>query len=169
MDQFIGEIRMFAGTFAPVGWELCWGQLLPISQYDVLFQLIGTTYGGDGVSNFALPDLRGRIPIHVSSGLTLGAQTGTETVTLNNTQMPSHTHALRASTQLAPQGGTVSSSSVLAQTDGSNLYASTGRRSATLAPSSVQVSGGNQPHDNMSPYLCVNFIISTQGVFPSQN
>lgn len=169
MDEYVGEIRMFAGNFAPVGWELCQGQLLSIAEYSVLFQLIGTTYGGNGQTTFALPDLRGRIPIHVSSGLPLGAQTGTETVTLISPQVPVHTHALRASTQLGPQGGTVSSSSVLAQTDGSNLYASTGRRSATLAPSSVQVSGGNQPHDNMSPYLCVNFIISTQGVFPSQN
>ncbi|PTA68506.1 phage tail protein [Deinococcus arcticus] len=174
MTPYLGEIRMFAGTFAPVGWALCEGQLLPISQYDALFVLIGTTYGGDGQSTFALPDMRGRLPAHVGTPaggqpLALGQLTGTETVTVSAAQVPAHSHALQASTLTAPQGGGVSAGAFLAQPDGSELYVGSGRRPQTLAAAAVAASGGAQPHENLSPYLCVNFIIALEGIFPSRN
>ncbi|WP_221090845.1 phage tail protein [Deinococcus aquaedulcis] len=174
MTPYLGEIRMFGGNFAPLGWALCQGQLLPISENDALFALIGTTYGGDGQTNFALPDLRGRLPVHMGTppggaSLTLGQLTGTETVTLTAAQMPAHPHPLQASTLTAAQGGGVSAGAYLAQPESGELYVGTGRRPKTLAAPSLAASGGGQPHQNLSPYLCVNFIIALQGIFPPRN
>jgi microcystin-dependent protein len=164
-SPYIGEIRMFASNYAPVGWLLCEGQPLPISQYEPLFQLIGTTYGGDGQSTFALPDLRGRLPLHQndSAGFILGRTGGAEEVTLTTNQMPAHTHPLVATTAVgtaaSPQG------SVLAASGSSNVYR-LGPTAVALSSQAVAPAGGSQPHTNFQPYLCVNFIISTVGAFP---
>jgi microcystin-dependent protein len=167
-EPFVGEIRMFGGNFAPVGWALCNGQSMSISEYDVLFTLLGTTYGGDGQSTFALPDLRGRIPLHQSATSPLGTDQGTETVTLVSTQLPSHTHAFQGSSNAA---GTEPSPSnqVLAQTSGPLDLLDTTAPDSAMAPSSVLPTGGSQAHENMQPFLCVNFIIALYGLFPSQN
>lgn len=166
---YIGEIRIFAGNFAPNGWMFCEGQQIAISDYETLFNLIGTTYGGDGQSTFALPDLRGRLPLHTGTGnsgtyYTVGAAVGSETVTLSNNQLPVHSHTLAASSQpgntLSPSGAFFAASA--AQNAG---YATTADN--TLALTAVG-STGSQPHDNIQPYLCVNFIISLFGVFPTQ-
>jgi microcystin-dependent protein len=169
-DPFVGEIRMFAGNFAPVGWAFCDGQLLPISENDVLFQLIGTTYGGDGQETFALPDLRGRLPIHMGQGPGLsnriiGEEGGTEAVTLTVQQIPVHTHA----TVLSNGAGSESTpaGNVLAASPNVRLYRP-GSATTALHPASVGPAGGSQPHDNLMPFLCVNFIISLFGIFPSQ-
>jgi microcystin-dependent protein len=155
---------MFAGNFAPAGWMFCEGQLLPISQYDTLFNLIGTTYGGDGQSTFALPDLRGRVPVHNGGGLNLAQTGGAETVTLTTAQIPQHSHPFLASTNIADQN-TVSGN-VLAQPPVMIPYfGSTG--GSQLSASSIAPDGGSQPHNNFQPYLCVSFIISMFGVFPS--
>lgn len=169
-DPFIGEIRIFGGNFAPVGWEFCNGQLLPISENDVLFALLGTTYGGDGQSTFALPDLRGRLPIHMGAGSGLtprvaGQAGGTETVTLSTPQLPAHAHGPVTASQVTPSTG-VAVGNLTAQDD-VERYSST--QTVTMAPGTVTPTGGSQPHDNLQPYLCVNFIISTQGIFPSRN
>lgn len=168
---FIGEIRLFAGNFAPSGWLFCQGQLLPISEYDALFNLIGTTYGGDGQTTFALPDLRSRVPVHQGTGLTgsvpLGEQGGVETVTLTTTQIPAHSHVLNGSTATATTtspGGAVPGTLPGVTTFGYGADAPP----TTLAPQSLVPVGGSQPHDNLQPYLAVNFIISLFGVFPSQ-
>jgi microcystin-dependent protein len=163
-DPYIGEIRMFGGNFAPVGWLLCQGQLLPISQYDVLFNLIGTTYGGDGQNTFALPNLASRLPVHQGSGYVLGQMAGVETVTLNRNQMPVHTHQ-PVGTQTA-QGQSPSNSYWANNT---NLPYSVAAPSAAMAPNALSNAGGNQPHENMSPYLAINFIIATEGIYPSPN
>jgi len=171
-QPYVGEIRMFAGNFAPAGWMLCDGQLLPISEYDTLFIVLGTTYGGDGQETFALPDLRGRLPIHMgtaSSGTTyqIGESGGVETVTLTTQQIPIHTHAHLCSSG----GGTTSSdpaNSVASTTDLSqySTAGSDGTQMGTPAMSS-DATGGSQPHENLAPFLCVNFIISLFGLFPS--
>lgn len=160
---------MFAGNFAPVGWFFCEGQLLPISEYDTLFVLIGTTYGGDGQETFALPDLRGRIPVHqgTGSGLTtrqIGETGGAEEITLVAQQIPSHSHALLASS--GPGTSNNPSGSVFAESPSINTYIEdvTGVALGAQAVSSV---GGSQPHTNFQPYLCLNFIISLYGIFPS--
>ena len=165
-SPYIGEIRMFGGNFAPQGWAFCNGQLLPISQYDTLFILIGTTYGGDGQTTFALPNLQSRVPVHAGPGFALGQAGGTESVTLTASQIPAHTHTLNADensgTQLGP------ANNVLAQTQNPLMY-------RTIAPtlamngSSVQPAGGSQPHDNMLPFVAVNFIISLFGIYPTQS
>jgi microcystin-dependent protein len=165
-QPYIGEIRMFAGTFAPAGWEFCDGQLLAIAQNDVLFQLIGTTYGGDGQTTFALPDLRGRVPIHQGNGFILAEIGGAEEITLTPSQIPSHSHALLASTDAAqltagPNG------SVLADSGAVGLYSGSAAAVVPLHAATLGAVGGNQPHDNMAPYLCVHFIISLFGIFPS--
>lgn len=165
-QPFIGEIRMFAGNFAPAGWMFCEGQTLPISEYDTLFQLIGTTYGGDGQSTFNLPDLRGRIPLHVGSGLTFAETGGVETVTLTVGQMPSHSHALMATTSTATDAN--ASANVLAQASTFFPYVNI-NPSVAMAPASIGPAGGSQPHDNFQPYLCVDFIISLYGIYPSQS
>ena len=162
---YIGEIRLFAGNFAPVGWMFCAGQLLPISEYETLFNLIGTTYGGDGQSTFALPDLRGRIPIHFGNGFVLAATGGAESVTLTPQQIPSHSHPLLANSQAAtettpsPKAPPASPSALIYH----NLTPYT-----VMAPATVSAVGGNQPHENRPPYLVVSFIISLYGIFPSQ-
>jgi microcystin-dependent protein len=177
MSPYVGEIRMFAGNFAPEGWFLCDGSLLSISQYQVLFVLLGTTYGGDGTSNFALPDLRGRIPVGVGQGAglsnyVLGQKAGTETVTLSTANLPAHTHSLNASGAIATTA-TPGTGVVFAKCPATYLgYLSPSAPAGsakTLAPSSVTNSPGGQPHPNVMPGVCLNFIISWQGVFPSQN
>jgi microcystin-dependent protein len=167
-QPYVGEIRMFAGNFAPAGWMFCEGQLLPISEYETLFNLIGTTYGGDGQSTFALPDLRGRIPLHFGNGFTLAETGGVETVTLTVSQIPAHTHPFlgtrNAATDFAPSSTVVPA---IAFASTITPYGTDAPLTA-LSPSSVTSVGGSQPHDNFQPYLCVDFIISLFGIFPSQ-
>lgn len=163
-QPYVGEIRMFAGNFAPAGWMFCEGQLLPISQYDVLFNLIGTTYGGDGQSTFALPDLRGRLPIHMGSGFTLAQSGGAEGVTLSATQTPAHTHTVYATTN--SNTASLPGGNLLAS--GPDIYDQNTSGTSTMAPA-IGSAGGSQPHNNFQPYLCVSFILSLFGVFPSQS
>ncbi|WP_313702964.1 phage tail protein [Massilia sp.] len=167
---------MFAGNFAPAGWELCQGQLLPIEEYDTLFMLIGTTYGGDGQTNFALPDLRGRVPVHVGgttgngTGLrqfALGGGGGVETVTLTPNQMPVHTHAVVATTDTAVSTYDATNG-VPATVAATSVYGPVGTPGPMTANAIGTAAGGNQPHANMAPYLSVNFIISLFGIFPMQ-
>ena len=169
-QPFIGEIRMFGGNFPPAGWAFCDGQLLPIAENDALFALIGTTYGGDGQTTFALPDLRGRIPVHTgqgaASGFTIGQSGGTEAVTLTVPQTPSHTHPLNASAAAASPTA-VPAGSKVAVTSATTIY-SNSSSGASMSPSALGVAGGNQPHENMAPFLSVSFIISLFGIFPSQ-
>jgi microcystin-dependent protein len=165
-QPYVGEIRMFGGNFAPAGWMFCEGQLLPISEYETLFNLIGTTYGGDGQSTFALPDLRGRVPIHMGNGFTLAENGGVEQVTLTSSQMPAHSHPLLACTALGSSSDPTNA--VISQTTGYSIYKATAGTVA-MAPSMIGSDGGSQPHSNFQPYLCVSFIISLFGVFPSPN
>jgi len=170
---YVGEIRPFAGNFAPVGWALCDGSLLPIANYTVLFQLIGTTYGGNGQTTFALPDLRGRAVIHQGTGTGLspyvmGQQVGLETVTLAAAQMASHTHSF-AGTTAAGNTPTPSPSGVLASTpSGSPIYDGSATAVA-LSPQAVTSAGGSRPHNNRQPYLAITYIIATEGLYPSQS
>jgi microcystin-dependent protein len=164
-QPYVGEIRMFGGNFAPAGWMFCDGQLLPISENETLFNLIGTTYGGDGQSTFALPDLQSRVPVHMGSGFILAETGGVESVTLTVAQIPAHTHALLGSTgngdQANPSGNVLASSTLL------KLY-TVETANATLAPATAILPvGGSQPHENLQPYLALNFIISLFGIFPS--
>jgi microcystin-dependent protein len=165
-EPFVGEIRMFAGNFAPVGWALCQGQVMPISENETLFNLIGTTYGGDGQLTFALPNLQSRIPMHIGQSLGLGQAAGEEQVTLTTEQMPAHSHALIATsasgTQSSPKGNTLAASATVALYNGNPP-------STALAAPAVQNTGGGQPHENMQPFLVVNFIISLFGVYPTQS
>ncbi len=163
-QPYVGEIRMFAGNFAPAGWMFCEGQLLPISEYETLFQLIGTTYGGDGESTFALPDLRGRIPIHQGNSFILAETGGAEEITLTVGQIPAHSHALLASTSVA--NASSPAGALLAQSTAADLYIED-TTSVSLNALSVTAVGGSQPHTNFQPYLCVDFIISLFGIFPS--
>nr|WP_260625903.1 tail fiber protein [Hymenobacter sediminicola] len=173
-DPFIGEIIIFAGNFPPRGYAFCDGQILSIAQNTALFSLLGTTYGGNGQTTFALPDLRGRFPMHAGfsagPGLTqrnLGEAAGAEAVTLLATQMPAHNHPLTTTT--AP-GTSASPDGTLLANDGrgGTQYAA-GTANAALAPQSVGIAGGNQPHNNMPPYLAINFCIALEGIFPSRN
>ena len=163
-QPYIGEIRMFAGNFAPAGWMFCEGQLLPISENDALFNLIGTTYGGDGQNTFALPDLRGRLPLHMGSGFVLSQAGGVETVTLTTNLIPNHTHTVLATTN--PNTATLPGGNFLAS--GPDIYDQNKAGNAIMA-AAISSEGGNQPHDNFQPYLCVSFIFSLFGVFPSQS
>jgi microcystin-dependent protein len=161
-QPYVGELRMFAGNFAPAGWMFCEGQLLPISENDTLFQLIGTTYGGDGESTFALPDMRGRIPIHQGNGFILAETAGAEEITLTVSQIPAHTHV-----PLASSGGAMSTSPTnnvwaASSVNQFTTTAASGAMGAMLGPT-----GGSQPHTNFQPYLCINYIISLFGIFPS--
>jgi microcystin-dependent protein len=181
-QPFIGQISMFGGNFAPVGYAMCNGQLLAIAQNDALFALIGTTYGGDGQTTFALPNLQSRVAIHQGNGSgltprTIGEAAGTETVTLNSTQIPSHNHGFVCSTTTAVAGGQTPSGSVIPGTpsalngrifgfDDGSQPPPTPR---TLENASLSMAGGNQPHDNLMPTLCVTYIIALQGIFPSRN
>jgi len=173
-QPFIGEIRMFAGDFAPLGWAFCHGQLLPIAENDVLFTLIGTTYGGDGQETFALPDLRGRAPMHVGNGHTLGELGGVEEVTLTVPQIPSHTHAV----EIAPRASDEKAASrsparqVLARPRRAEIFGDAVNLvemkagSVTGEPANA---GGSQPHSNLQPFLAVHFIISLFGIYPSRS
>lgn len=166
-QPYVGEIRMFAGNFAPAGWMFCEGQLLPISEYETLFNLIGTTYGGDGQSTFALPDLRGRLPLHFGNGFTLAETGGVETVTLTVSQIPAHSHPLLATSNFA--GSTAVQNNIAAASNVVNVDAYGSDQPVTsVSPSSVSSTGGSQPHNNFQPYLCVDFIISLFGIFPTQ-
>lgn len=162
-QPYVGEIRMFAGNFAPAGWMFCEGQLLPISENETLFNLIGTTYGGDGESTFALPDLRGRIPLHQGNGFILAETGGVESVTLTVQQIPAHSHAMLASLDIPPLSSP--QNSVTGQA-ASKIYRA-GNPTVFLNPAAVGPTGGSQPHDNFQPYLCVDFIISLFGLYPS--
>jgi len=164
-QPFVGEIRMFGGNFAPAGWMFCSGQLLPISQYDTLFTLIGTTYGGDGQSTFALPDLRGRVPIHQGAGIIIGQTGGSETVTLTTNQIPAHRHSLSATSKV---GGALSpANAVYAQGPAGGVQVYTQDNSVKPTATPVGQIGGSQPHDNHQPLLAISFIISLFGIFPS--
>jgi microcystin-dependent protein len=164
-QPFIGEIRMFAGNFAPSGWMLCNGQLLSIPENETLFQLIGTTYGGDGQMTFALPDLRGRLPVHQGSGYTLASQGGQETVVLTSSQVAQHTHQLKASTVAA----TASNPTGLlpGKTAGTDRLYLAQQPSVQMANAALAATGGSKAHENLQPFLCVNYIISLFGIFPS--
>lgn len=164
-SPYIGEIRMFAGSFAPVGWDFCSGQLLAISDFDALFNLIGTTYGGDGQNTFALPDLSSRVPIHVGNGFTLAQNGGVESVTLTVQQIPIHSHALVASSDDASVAA--AAGNILSQTPTYTPYISGSPLNQALAANSLASDGGSQPHSNIQPYLCISFIISLFGIFPS--
>jgi microcystin-dependent protein len=164
-DPYVGEIRMFGGNFAPVGWGWCNGQLLSISEYDILFNLIGTTYGGDGQSTFALPNLCGRIPIHMNPNYPIGAMGGTESVTLTSSQLPAHSHPFIATNSSANSGSPINAVPANTSASGAFLYFVDKPR-AQLAGNSLAPAGGNNPHDNMQPFLCINFIISLYGIFP---
>lgn len=167
-QPYVGEIRMFAGNFAPAGWMFCEGQLLSISENETLFQLIGTTYGGDGQSTFALPDLRGRIPIHQGNGFILAEAGGAEEVTLTTSQIPVHSHPLLATNNTATSQ--TASGQVMAASTGATIspYGSDAPLT-NLAPTTIGAVGGSQPHTNFQPYLCVSFIISLFGIFPQPN
>ncbi|HEY0044434.1 MAG TPA: tail fiber protein [Allosphingosinicella sp.] len=170
-QPYVGEIRMFAGNFPPVGWLFCDGQQLPISENETLFQLIGTTYGGDGESTFNLPNLQSRLPIHMGNGpdginYPLAQTAGTESVTLTVQQIPVHSHPLVASTSSGSQSN--ASNQVLAALSPVSLYRPSAVAPASaLAPQAVNPTGGSQPHENMQPFLCINYIISLFGIFPS--
>ena len=169
-EPFVGEIRMFAGNFAPRNWAFCDGQLLAVSQNDALFSLLGTIYGGDGRTTFGLPDLRGRIPIHAGSGpglspRPLGQHQGTEAETVTVNQLPSHSHTVRASNAAA--SSTLPAGHALARPD-KNLFRASGT-TANMAAQAVGNSGGSQSHSNVMPFLCVHFIIALYGIYPSRN
>jgi microcystin-dependent protein len=168
-DPFLAELRLSGFNFPPRGWAFCDGQLLPINQNQALFALLGTVYGGNGLTTFALPDLRGRVPVGFGSGpglseRTLGEVGGHETVTLASNQLPAHSHALTATTDLAsdssPAGGLLA---------GGGSYGPPGSALVELATGAIGASGGDQPHDNMQPYLVLNWIIALVGIFPSRN
>lgn len=164
-EPFLGEIMMFGGNFAPFGWALCNGQLMAIAENQALFALIGTTYGGDGQTTFALPDLQGRIPVHQGTNFVLGQKAGVESVTLAAGQMPAHTHAAQAQTAAgtaaAPTNSVWAASSL-------NQFAA-GPAASNMNAADIQPSGGSQPHENMMPFLAVNFCIALNGIFPSRN
>src|SRR5215510_981817 len=163
-QPYVGEIRMFAGNFAPAGWMFCEGQLLPISEYETLFNLIGTTYGGDGQSTFALPDLRGRVPIHFGNGFILAETGGAEEITLTVSQIPAHSHALLASTSVGNDANALNN--LMSEPSGFFPYINV-NPAAAMTAASISSVGGSQPHTNFQPYLCINFIISLFGIFPS--
>jgi len=170
-EPFVGEIRMFAGNFAPRGWAFCDGQLLAVSQNDALFSLLGTIYGGDGRTTFGLPDMRGRIPNHAGSGpglspRRLGAKLGTENETLTTNQLPSHSHVFQASTAAGTQSS--NNGQYLASSANVRVFRPAGANS-TLLNTSVNNTGGSRSHSNLMPFLCVNFIISLFGIYPSRN
>ncbi len=171
-SPYVGEIRMFGGSFAPAGWALCQGQLMPISENETLFQLIGTTFGGDGQETFAMPDLQGRTPIHMGQGpglsqnYQLGEKAGVEAVTLTVNQIPVHSHpmiaSINTSQDTSPQG------KIVGQIGGGALPYIQDVTDSALNAQAVTPVGGSQPHDNLQPYLCINYIISLFGLFPHQ-
>lgn len=166
MDSYVGEIRMFGGTFAPVGWALCNGQLLSIAENEVLYTLIGTTYGGDGQVTFALPDLRGRVPVHQGGSSVMGQFGGVEAVTLTSQTTPAHTHQLMAAQNAASDSP---ANAVLAPNPNGSILQFGGDDPVPYPPALVASAGSGQPHENRQPFLCLNFIISLSGIFPSRN
>lgn len=171
-EPFLAEIRIFSFSFAPKGWALCNGQLMPINQNQALFSLLGTTYGGDGRVNFALPNLQGCVPVHMGQGILLGERGGEQTHTLSSSELPAHTHLVNANSgPAAADGQNPGSGRRLASSTGGNVYAPPADFVAmATAPNPVIISiGSSQPHDNMSPYLTLSFGIALQGIFPSQN
>ena len=166
-EPFLSEIRIMSFVFAPKGWALCNGQLLPINQNQALFSLLGTTFGGDGRVNFALPDLRTRTPIHVGAGHTLGERGGEPAHTLSIAEIPTHTHVLNATTGQSSTS-TASAGVMLAQSKGANLYAADNNLVA-MSPAAIANVGGSQAHLNQQPFLTLSFCIALQGIFPSQN
>jgi microcystin-dependent protein len=164
-QPYVGEIRMFAGSFQIAGWALCDGRPLPISENEILFQLIGTTYGGDGQSTFNLPDLQGRLPLHQGNGFILAETGGVESVTLTVAQIPSHSHPMLATETIAdspqPQDNIVGKSTTV------DIFIGGGNPGTPFSPQAVGAVGGSQPHENMQPYLCITFLISLFGIFPS--
>lgn len=177
-EPFIGQIIMFAGNFQIRGYAFCNGQLLSIAQNTALFSILGTTYGGNGQTTFALPDLRSRVPIHPGQGpglspYVLGQQGGTETVTLTSNQMPQHNHLMNASegtgSQQAPAAGFLAASVVPSSSNAAVSNFRNASDGTTLAPTAITIAGGSQPHNNIQPYLCLNFEIALEGIFPSRN
>src|SRR2546425_10960216 len=166
-EPFLSEIRIRSFVFPPKGWALCDGQLLPINQNQALFSLLGTTYGGDGRVNFALPDLRARVPIHMGSGHTLGERGGEQAHTLSSSELPTHTHVANA-TSIAATAGNPANNRLLSKSVQSALYANASNLVA-MDPQTIAPVGGSQAHLNMQPFLVLNFCIALQGVFPSQN
>jgi microcystin-dependent protein len=164
-QPYVGEIRMFGGNFAIAGWAFCDGSLLPISENETLFNLIGTTYGGDGQNTFGLPDLRGRLPIHQGGGFTLAETGGVETVTLTVAQIPSHGHPAGCNT--GSGNSATPANAVPADNTTALAYVPTIPPQANMNTGAIGNAGGNQPHENLQPYLCVSFIISLFGIFPS--
>lgn len=174
-EPFLGEIRLFAGNFAPKGWAFCNGQIMPISQNSALFSLLGTTYGGNGQTTFALPNLQGRVPMHWGQGpgltpRSLGESSGVENVTLIGNQIPAHTHNLSAAgtqgDQISPQGNVPA---VIFDNSGQPINGYSAAANTTMAPTTVGTFGGSQPHENMQPYLAVSFIIALEGIYPSRS
>ena len=172
-DPFVAEIRIFAGNFAPRGWAFCNGQIMPINQNTALFSLLGTNYGGDGRNTFALPNLQGRAPMHPGQGpgldwYNLGEMTGSETVTLLTSEMPAHNHAVNVNTR--PGDLADPTDHVLARSGGPNVYQTNASQNQTpMAGNTLAAVGGSQPHNNMQPYLSLNFIIALQGVYPPRS
>ncbi|HAV35430.1 MAG TPA: phage tail protein [Massilia sp.] len=171
-EPYVGEIRMFAGNFAPMDWALCQGQLLSIAENELLYAVIGNTYGGDGQTTFALPDLRGRVPLHAGTGnglspRALGEQGGAENVTLTTNQLAAHTHSMTASRDPGNSAYT-GANGVPASVTGTPVYGPVATPGPMMA-NVVGAAGGSQPHDNMAPYLCINFIIALYGLYPQQN
>lgn len=167
-DPFLGEIRLFAGNFAPSGWAMCDGRTLQISQNEALYNLIGTTYGGDGQTTFALPDLRGRVPIHAGGGFSVGQNGGSESVTIENNSMPAHTHSVNGSANAAT--ATSPAGDVPASITGGGTTRAYGHAPPfhTIDPSSIGPNGGSLPHPNIQPYRCLTFIVALSGEWPSQ-
>lgn len=163
-EPFIGEIRPIAFGFPPKGWAFCNGQLLSIQQNQALFSILGTTYGGDGVTNFALPNLQGRVPVGVGNGVVLGEASGEASHTLIQTEMPAHNHALSASSAAASSDDPTDNGLAAAK-----VYVPYTSPQTTLNPAVIQLAGGSQPHDNMQPYLPINFIIALTGIYPSRS
>lgn len=165
-EPFLAEVRLMGFNFAPKGWALCNGQLLSIQQNQALFSLMGTTYGGNGTTNFALPNLQGRVAIHMGSGYTLGQTSGEQNHTLLVTEIPQHTHLANA-VNVASAAGNPSNARMVSQSGGANLYAAAPGNNTM--PGALSSTGGSQPHANMQPYTVINFSIALQGIFPSQN
>ena len=171
MEPFIGQLMLFAGNFAPRGWALCDGQLLSIAQNTALFSILGTTYGGDGRVTFALPDLRGRVPVHAGQGpglsfYTLGQQAGTETVTLNLTQIPTHGHTFAPGCSSDPPSSQTPENNVLASLETQSF---SGEANAAMRAGNTSTAGGSQAHANLPPYTCLNYCVALEGIFPSRS
>ncbi len=168
MDPYLGEIKLLPWNWAPKGWHLCDGALLSISQFSALFSLLGTQYGGNGQTNFALPDLRGRVPVHFGSSYSQGTMTGTETVTLTLNEMPAHNHPFMGTSQAGDN--ILSNTRALAKVTPTTTFRYAADSAIVgLNPASVQPAGGSQPHFNMQPYLVLNYCIALSGIFPSRN